>query len=67
MATKIIAGYKKPTNIQVIRLHEGMVILGASLGCDALKKGRTKVVVDGCGIQGNGRDCEADQEGASEM
>lgn len=48
MATKIIVGYKKPTNKQVIRLHEGMAILGASLGCDALKKGRTKVVVDGC-------------------
>jgi hypothetical protein len=48
MPIKIIVGYKKPTGKQVSRLHEGIVICGASLGCNAVKQGRTKVVVDEC-------------------
>ena len=47
MPIKIIIRYKKPTGKQVSCLHEGIVICGASLGCNAVK-GMTKVVVDGC-------------------
>ena len=49
----MIAGYKKPTNKQVILRQEGKVILGASFGCDWLKKGRGIWVVDECaGLRG---------------
>lgn len=39
MATKMMAGYRAPTNMQASRLQEGMGILGASDGTPRLKKG----------------------------